>query len=152
MQLLNTPVWKWEDVSMNFIVGLPLTAHKYDSIWVIVDRFTKSAHFIPVHTCYKAKRYAELYIECILCLHGVPNTIISDRGAQFIVHFYEQLHTSLGTHLIHSLAYHPQTDGQTERVNQVLEDMLCACVMNYRDKSLPLAEFSYNNSYQDGTF
>jgi hypothetical protein len=152
MQLLNTPVWKWEDISMNFIVGLPLTAHKYDSIWVIVDRFTKSAHFIPVHTCYKAKRYAELYIECILCLHGVPNTIISDRGAQFIVHFYEQLHTSLGTHLIHSLAYHPQTDGQTEHVNQVLEDMLCACVMNYQDKSLPLAEFSYNNSYQDGTF
>jgi hypothetical protein len=152
MQLLNTPVWKWEDISMNFIVGLPLTAHKYDSIWVIVDRFTKSAHFIPVHTCYKAKRYAELYIECILCLHGVPNTIISDRGAQFIVHFYEQLHTSLGTHLIHSLAYHPQTDGQTERVNQVLEDMLCVCVMNYQDKSLSLAEFSYNNSYQDGTF
>jgi hypothetical protein len=152
MQLLNTPVWKWEDISMNFIVGLPLTAHKYDSIWVIVDRFTKFAHFIPVHTCYKAKRYAELYIECILCLHGVPNTIISDRGAQFIVHFYEQLHTSLGTHLIHSLAYHPQTDGQTERVNQVLEDMLCVCVMNYQDKSLPLAEFSYNNSYQDGTF
>jgi hypothetical protein len=62
-------------------------ACKYDSIWVIVDRFTKSAHFIPVHTCYKDKRYAELYIERIICLHGVPNNIISDRGAQFIAHF-----------------------------------------------------------------
>jgi transposase InsO family protein len=82
----------------------------------------------------------------------VPNTIISDRGAQFIAHFWEQLHASLGTHLIHSLAYHPQTDGQTEHVNQVLEDMLRACVMNYQDswdKCLPLSEFSYNNSYQE---
>jgi hypothetical protein len=72
---------------MDFIVGLPLTAHKYDSIWVIVDRFTKSAHIIPVHTRYMAKRYAELYIECILCLHRVPNTIISNRGAQFVARF-----------------------------------------------------------------
>jgi hypothetical protein len=92
---------------MDFIVSLPLTTHKYDSIWLIVDRFTKSAHFIHVHTYYKAKRYAELYIECNLCLHGVPNTIISDRGAQFIAYFWEQLHTSLCTHLIHSSAYHP---------------------------------------------
>jgi hypothetical protein len=106
---------KWEDISMDFIVGLPLTAHKYNSIWVIVDRFTNSAHFIPVHTRYKVKTHAELYIEHILCLHGVPNTIISDRGSQFIAHhFWEQLHASLGTHMIHSLAYHPQTDGQTE--------------------------------------
>jgi bacterioferritin (cytochrome b1) len=92
---------------MDFIMGLSLIARKYDSIWVIVDRFRKSTHFIPVHTCYKAKRYAEMYIERILCLHGVPNTIISDRGAQFIAHFWEQLHASLGTHLIHNLAYHP---------------------------------------------
>jgi hypothetical protein len=78
LQPLNTPAWKWEYISMDFIMGLPLTARKYDSIWVIVDRFTKSAHFIPVHTRYKAKRYVELYIKCILCLHGVPNTIISN--------------------------------------------------------------------------
>jgi hypothetical protein len=84
---------------MDFIVGLPLAARKYDSIWVIVDRFTKSAHFIPIHTHYKAKRYAERYIERILCLHGVPKTIISDRGAQFVTHFWEQLHASLGTTL-----------------------------------------------------
>jgi hypothetical protein len=106
LQSLNTLSWKWEDISMDFIVGLPLTASKYDSIWVIVDGFTKSAHFIPIHTCCKAKRYIELYIDRILCLHGVPNTIIFDRGAQFIARFYEQLHASLGTHLIHSLSYH----------------------------------------------
>jgi hypothetical protein len=101
----------------------------------------KSAHFTLVHTCYKAKRYANPYIEHILYPRGVPHTTISDRGAQFIANFWEPLH-----------AYHSQTDGQTERVNQVLEDMLRLCVMNYRDswdKCLPLAEFSYNNSYQE---
>jgi transposase InsO family protein len=74
-----------------------------------------------------------LHIERILSLHGVPNTIISDRGAQSIAHFWEQLHASLDTHVIHSSAYHPQTDGQMERVNQMLKDMLRMCVMNYRD-------------------
>jgi hypothetical protein len=113
---------------MDFIMVLPLTARKYGSIWVIVDWFMKSTHFIPVHTWYKAKRYAELYNECIICLHGVPNTIISDQGAQFIAHFWEQLHASLGTYLIHSSAYHLQTNGKTERVNQLLEDMLRVCV------------------------
>jgi hypothetical protein len=107
-----------------------------------------SSWFIPV----TRPRDAKLYIERILCLHGVPNTIISDRGAQFIARFCEQLHASLGTHLIHSSTYHPQIDGQTKRVNQVLEDMLRACVMKYQyswDKCLPLVEFSYNNSYQE---
>jgi transposase InsO family protein len=87
----------------------------------------------------------------IVCLHGVPKTIISDRGAQFIAQFWEQLQHALGTKLIRSSAYHPQTDGQTERVNQILEDMLRACVLQYDknwDKCLTLAEFSYNNSYQ----
>ena len=88
----------------------------------------------------------------ILCLHGVPKTIISDRGTQFIARFWEQLHACLGIHLIRSSAYHPQTDGQTERVNQIVEDMLRACVLPYPqkwDECLPLAEFSYNNSYQE---
>jgi hypothetical protein len=74
---LVIPAWKWEDISMDFIVDLPLSARKFDFIWVIVDRFTKSAHFIPVHTNYRAEKYAELYIAHILCLHGVPKTIIS---------------------------------------------------------------------------
>jgi hypothetical protein len=102
---------------MDFIVVLPLTARKFDSIWVIVDRFTKSAHLIPVHTKYRVEKYAKIYIACVLCLHGVLKMIISDRGSQFVAHFWEQLHASLETHLIHSLAYHPQTDGQTEQVN-----------------------------------
>jgi hypothetical protein len=114
LQLLSVPEWKWDDISMDFIVGLPLTARKFDSIWVIVDRLSKSAHFIPVHTRYDARNYAEIYIARVLCLHRVPKMIISDRGLQFIAHFWEQLHASLRTHLIHSSAYHTQTDGQTE--------------------------------------
>jgi hypothetical protein len=80
LQPLSIPAWKWEDISMDFIVGLPLTGLKLNSIWVIVDRFTKSAHSIPMHTFYKVEKYAELYVSRILCLHGVPKTIISDRG------------------------------------------------------------------------
>jgi len=149
---LSIPEWKWEDISMDFIVGLPRTQKGYDSIWVIVDRLTKSAHFLPVRTIYRAKKYAELYMDRILCLHGVPKTIISDRGTQFVARFWEQLHTCLGTRLIRSSAYHPQTDGQMERINQILEDMLRACVLAYPqkwDECLALAEFSYNNSYQE---
>jgi transposase InsO family protein len=137
---------------MDFIVGLPLTSHKLNSIWVIIDRLTKFAHFIPVHTRYRAEKYVELYISRIMCLHGVPKTIISDRAPQFIARFWEQLHASLGMRLIRSSTYHPQTDGQTERVNQILKDMLRACVLNYLDKwdkYLSLVEFSYNNSYQE---
>jgi transposase InsO family protein len=77
------------------------------------------------------EKYAEIYIARVLCLHGVPKTIISDRGTQFVARFWEQLHASLGTRLTHISTYHPQMDGQTERVNQILEDMLIACVMEY---------------------
>ncbi|WVZ53103.1 hypothetical protein U9M48_004089 [Paspalum notatum var. saurae] len=148
---LNIPAWKWEDIHMDFVVGLPRTQKGYDSIWVIIDRFTKSAHFIPVKTSYTAATYAELYIARIVSLHGVPVTITSDRGSVFVSRFWEQLQKSLGTKLIHSSAYHPQTSGQVERVNQILEDMLRACVLTYStkwDECLPLAEFAYNNSYQ----
>jgi hypothetical protein len=136
---------------MDFIVGLPNTSRRHDSIWVIVDRLTKTAHFLPVHTTCNAKKYAEIYLDQIVRLHGIPKTIISDRGTLFVARFWEQLQDALGTKLIRSSAYHPQTDGQTERVNQVLEDMLRACVLQYDknwDKCLSLAEFSYNNSYQ----
>ena len=107
LQPLSIPEWKWEDISMDFIVGLPRTQKGYDSIWVIVDRLTKSAHFLPVKTIYRSKKYAELYMDRILCLHGVPKTIISDHGTQFVARFWEQLHACLGTHLIRSSAYHP---------------------------------------------
>jgi hypothetical protein len=151
LQPLPIPSWKWEDISMDFIVGLPNTSQRHDSIWVIVDRLTKTAHFLPVHTTYNAKKYAEVYLDQIVHLHRIPKTIISDRGAQFVARFLEQLQQALGTKLIRSSAYHPQTDGQTERINQILEDMLRACVIQYDkhwDKCLALAEFSYNNNYQ----
>jgi hypothetical protein len=148
---LPIPSWKWEDICMDFIVGLPNTSRHHDSIWVIVDRLTKTAHFLPVHTTHRTEKYAEIYIDQVVRLHGIPRTIVSDRGAPFVARFWEQLQESLGTHVIRSSAHHPQTDGQTERVNQILEDMLRACVLHYGkdwDKCLSLAEFSYNNSYQ----
>jgi hypothetical protein len=114
LQPLSIPEWKWVDISMDFIMGLPLTAHKFDLIWVIVDRLSKSIHFIPVHTNYNVQKYVGIYIAHVLCLHRVPKTIISDQGSQFVARFWEQLHATLRTHLIHSLAYHLQMDGQTE--------------------------------------
>jgi hypothetical protein len=148
---LKIPEWKWEEIGMDFIVGLPRTPAGYDSIWVIVDRLTKVAHFIPVRTNYTGAKLAELYMTRIVFLHGVPKKIVSDRGSQFTSRFWKKLHESLDTKLNFSLAYHPQTDGQTERTNQVLEDMLRACALKHGgswDKSLPYAEFSYNNCYQ----
>jgi hypothetical protein len=115
-----------------------------------VDQLTKSAHFLLVQNIYPAICYAKLYFERIVSLHGVLKTIVSDRGTQFVNNFRRHLHESLGTELLHSTAYHPQNGCQTEIVNQILEDMLKSCVLNYSDKwdeCLPLAEFSYNNSY-----
>jgi hypothetical protein len=151
LQPLKIPEWKWEEITMDFIVGLPRTQKGYNSIWVVVDRLTKVAHFISVNTTYSGARLAELYISRIVCLHGVPKKIISDRGSQFTSRFWEQLHDSLDTKLRFSTTYHPQTDGQTEGTNQVLEDMLQACAIQYGtswDKCLPYAVFLYNNSYQ----
>jgi transposase InsO family protein len=140
-----------EGIGMDFIVGLPRNQVGYDSIWVIVDRLTKVAHFIPVKTTNSGAQLAELYMSRIMCLRGVPKKIMSDRGSQFTSKFWEKLHESMDTKLNFSSTYHPQTDGQTKRTNQILEDMLRACSLNYGkswDKSLPYAEFSYNNSYQ----
>jgi hypothetical protein len=145
------PEWKWEEIRMDFIVGLPRTRDGYDSIWVIVDHLTKVAHFIPVKTTYTGAKLVELYMSRIVCLHGVPKKIVSDRGTQFTSRFWGKLHESLDTKFNFSSAYRPQTDGQTERTNQILEDMLRACVPKHGgswDKSLPYAEFSYYNSYQ----
>jgi hypothetical protein len=111
LQPLPILAWKWEDISMDFIVGLLKTSRGFDSIWVIVDRLTKSAHFLPVKIEHSAMVYAKLYIARILSLHGVPKTIVSDRGTQFVNNFWRHLHESLGTNLLHSTAYHPQTDG-----------------------------------------
>jgi IS30 family transposase len=151
LQPLKILEWKWEEIGMDFIVGLPRTQAGYDSIWVIVDRLTKVAHFILVKMTYSGAKLAELYMSRIVCLHGVPKKIVSDRGSQFTSKFWEKLHESMDTKLNFSSAYHPQTDGQTERTNQIFEDMLRACALKYEkswDKSLPYAEFSYNHSYQ----
>jgi hypothetical protein len=94
MQPLFIPAWNWDDISMDFIVGLPLTPRKHDSIWVIVDRLTKTAHFIPVHTTYLAERYVEIYVDLIVRLHGVPKIILSDIGTQFVGRFWAQVHES----------------------------------------------------------
>jgi hypothetical protein len=151
LQRLKVPEWKWEEIGMDFIVGLPRTRDGYDSIWVIVDRLTKVVHFIPVKTTYTGAKLAELYMSGIVCLHGVPKKIVSDRGTQFTSHFWGKLHESMDTKWNFSSAYHPQTDGQIERTNQILEDMLRACALKHGgswDKCLSYAEFSYNNSYQ----
>jgi hypothetical protein len=142
LQPLSIPTWKWDDISMDFIVGLSLTARKKYSIWVIVDKLTKTAHFIAVHTTYSVQHYAELYMDQIVRLHGILKTIISDRGTQFADRFWEQLHECLGTKLICSSSYHSRTDGQTERVNQIVEDMLRASILHFDkswDKCLSLA-------------
>jgi hypothetical protein len=152
LQSLSIPTWKWEDINMDFVVGLPKTSKGYDSIWVIVDRLTKTTHFLPLKTYYPVITYAQLYVARILSLHGVPKTIVSDQGPQFVSKFWKELHKSLGTKLLHSSSYYPQMSEQIERVDQILEDMLRACVLEFPQKwddCLPLAEFSYNNSYQE---
>ncbi|WMV33369.1 hypothetical protein MTR67_026754 [Solanum verrucosum] len=116
----------------------------------VVDRLTKSAHFIPVRIDYNAEQLAKVYVKEILRLHGVPLSIISDRGTQFTSMFRRKLHDELGTQLTFSTSFHPQTDRQSERTIQVLEEMLRECVIDFGghwDKFLPLCEFFHNNSY-----
>jgi hypothetical protein len=114
---------------MDFIVGLPRTSRGYNSIWVIMDRLTKSIHFIPVATTYRVGQYAELYISHIVRYHGIPKTIISDRGSIFAGRFWEQLHECLGTHLIRSSAYHPpdrRIDGASQSDHRRYPPCLCS--------------------------
>ena len=135
---------------MDFVVSLPRTSRGCDSIWVVVDRLTKSAHFIPINITYPLKKLTELYISEIVRLHGIPSSIVSDRDPRFTSRFWESLHKALGTKLRVSSAYHPQTDGQTEQTIQSLEDLLRACILEQGgswDSFLPLIEFTYNNSF-----
>ncbi|CAH9102252.1 unnamed protein product [Cuscuta epithymum] len=151
LQPLSIPEWKWEHVTMDFVVGLPRTIRNYDAVWVVVDRLTKSAHFLPINTTYPLERLAKLYTDEIVRLHGVPVTIVSDRDPRFTSRFWPKFQESMGTRLKFSTAFHPQTDGQSERVIQILEDMLRACALEFQgswDNHLALVEFAYNNSYQ----
>nr|GEV87648.1 putative reverse transcriptase domain-containing protein [Tanacetum cinerariifolium] len=120
------------------------------TIWVIVDRLTKSAHFLPMKKTDTIEKLTQLYMKEIVCRHGVPISIISNRDSHFTSRFWKLLQKALGTNLDMSTAYHPQTDGQSERTIQILEDMLCACMIDFGsswDRHIPLVEFSYNNSY-----
>ena len=119
--------WKWEVINMNFVVGFPKSKRHYDSIWVIVDRITKSAHFLPDKTSYNVEDYAKLYIREKVKLHGITLSIILDRGTQFTSHFWKSFQKGVGTKEKLSMTFHPQTDGQAERTIKTLEDMLRAC-------------------------
>nr|KYP47522.1 Retrotransposable element Tf2 [Cajanus cajan] len=131
MQQMEIPEWKWDSITMDFIVGLPRSARNSDAIWVIVDRLTKCAHFLPVNIKWSLEKLTQLYVREIVRLHGVPSSIISDRDPRFTSRFWQSLHQALGTKLKLSSAYHPQIDGQLERTIQSLEDLLKACVLDH---------------------
>ncbi|GJT23486.1 putative reverse transcriptase domain-containing protein [Tanacetum coccineum] len=144
------PQWKWDNITMDFVTKLPKSSQGYDTIWVIVDRLTKSAIFIPMKETDPLEKLARMYLKEVVTRHGIPVLIICDRDPRFASNFWRSLQKALGTSLDMSTAYHPQTDGQSERTIQTLEDMLRACVIDFGNgwvKHLPLVEFSYNNSY-----
>ena len=133
---------------MDFVVGLCHTQVGYDAIWVIVDRLTKSAHFLAIRNNFSLDK---LYIREMVKLHGVLVSIVSDKDLRFISRFWPKLQKAMDTTLHFSIAFHPQTDGQSEKTIQTLEDMLRACVLEFKDsqvKHLFLVKFAYNNSYQ----
>ncbi|GJY15150.1 putative reverse transcriptase domain-containing protein [Tanacetum coccineum] len=144
------PMWKWERITMDFVTKLPKTSNGHDTIWVIVDRLTKSTHFIPTRETDSMETLTMLYIKEIVSRHGVLISIISDHDSHFTSRFWQSLQSALGTQLDMSTTYHPETDGQSERTIQTLEDMLRACDIDFRkgwERHLPLVELSYNNSY-----
>ncbi|GJS81388.1 putative reverse transcriptase domain-containing protein [Tanacetum coccineum] len=144
------PQWKWENITMDFVTKLPRTQSGNDTIWVIVDRLTKSAHFLPMRETDPMDKLARLYLKEVVTRHGIPVSIICDRDPRFMSNFWRSFQKAMGTRLDMSTAYHPETDGQSERTIQTLEDMLRACVIDFGngwEGHLPLIEFSYNNSY-----
>ncbi|TYH01282.1 hypothetical protein ES288_A09G045800v1 [Gossypium darwinii] len=136
---------------MDFVSGFPLSSTKKDAIWVVVDRLKKSSHFILVHTDFSLDKLAELYISEVVRLHGVPLSIVSDRDPRFTSRFWKKLQEAFSLKLHFSTVFHLQMDGQSERVIQILEDMLHCCILEFEsswEKYLPLIEFTYNNSFQ----
>ena len=151
LQPLPISKWKWEDITMDFVIGFPRTTKGNNSIWVIVDRLTKSSHFIPIRNTQTMDQLAAIYLREIVRLHGAPVSITSDRDPRFVSRFWQSLQRAMGTKLNLSTAFHPQTDGQSERTIQTLEDLLRACAMEFQgswEEHLALAEFTYNNGYQ----
>ncbi|GJY91348.1 putative reverse transcriptase domain-containing protein [Tanacetum coccineum] len=150
LQQPEIPEWKWESITMDFIIKLPRTRNRHDAIWVVVDRLSKSAHFLAIREDSSTDKLARLYTDEIFTRHGVHVLIILDRDARFTSRLWQTFQKALGTRLDMSMAYHPQTDRQSERAIQSLEDMLRACLIDFGgswDVHLPFDKFSYNNSY-----
>jgi hypothetical protein len=151
LQPLPIPEWKWETISMDFITRLPTSTKQNDAIMVVVDKLRNSSHFVPVKLTCKAIYIANIFMKEMFRLHGMPKEIVSNRDMKFTSNFWKSFMVGLETKLLFSIAYHPQTDGQMERVNQILEDMLRMLLMHQPKKweyYLPLVEFAYNNGYQ----
>jgi hypothetical protein len=153
LKSLEIPQRRWEDISCDFIVGLP-DSNGYNAIWVIVDRLTKMAHFVPCRDDYDSKKFAELFVQWVFRLHGLPSSVVSDRGSVFTSRFTRELCKILKIKQKLSTAFHPQTDGQTERINAILEQYLRG-YCNYQQDDwldfLSLAEFSHNNKISSTT-
>lgn len=135
---------------MDFVTGLPTVSGGYDSIFVVVDKLTKVAHLVPIKKTFSASDVARVFIKEIVRLHGFPRRILSDRDAKFTSKFWKALFKAIGTELNMSTAFHPKSDGQSERVNQVIEDFLWAYCNQQPSswvKYLPLVEFAYNSSH-----
>ncbi|GJY60416.1 putative reverse transcriptase domain-containing protein [Tanacetum coccineum] len=146
----DIPQWKWDNITMDFVTKLPKSSQSCDTIWVIVDRLTKSAIFVPMRETDPMDKLARMYLKEVVTRHGIPLSIIYDHDPRFASNFWRSLQNALGTSLDMSTAYHPQTDGKSERTIQTLEDMLRACAIDFEKgwvNHLPLVEFSYNNSY-----
>jgi hypothetical protein len=151
LQPLTISEWKWELLKMDFVTGFPRTSKQHDSIMVVVDKLTKVVHFIPLKTTHKAANVVDIYMREVELLYGIPKTIVSDRDPKFTSKFWKWLFKGFKTNMNFSTAYHPQSDGKTERVNQVIEKVLRMYVMDkpYKwEDYLHLVEFSYNNGYQ----
>jgi hypothetical protein len=130
LQPLPIPEWKWDVVTMDFITGLPRTSKQHDSIMVVVEKITKYAHLIPLKTTHKAGDVADIFLKEVARLHGIPKTIVSDRDPKFTSNFWKELFKGFRTNLNFSTAYHPESDGQKERVNRVIEEMMRMYVMD----------------------